>query len=70
MVDETDETSTGTELVTTIQCDVELKIKHLIKERKLKWMEDTDEFKQGLLIGLEIAGIYGDAIHKMYNSSS
>ena len=57
----------NTEL-TTLHANVEMSITKLIEDRRLKWLADTLEFKEGILIGLEIAGIYGDAICKMYNS--
>jgi hypothetical protein len=45
---------------------VESTVNGLITKRKLKWMSDTSEFREGLLIGLELAGIYGKQISEIY----
>lgn len=42
----------------------------LIDERKLKWMSDTIEFKEGVEVGLEIAALYGDEINEIYKKST
>ena len=47
---------------------VEESIASLIAGRKLKYMEKTPEFVEGVLIGLEIAGIYGDKIKELYGN--
>ena len=45
-------------------------IEKLIETKKLKYIEETDEFVQGLLIGLEIAGMYGDEIKQIYSDNT
>ena len=56
--------------VAILQSNVEATVNSLLDERKLRWLSNTEEFKQGLLIGLELAGIYGDAIYKLYNTTN
>ena len=51
-----------------LMSNVESTINSLLDERKLRWMSATEEFREGLLIGLELAGIYGDKIHKLYST--
>ena len=51
-----------------LQTKVEDTINELLTERKLKWMSTTMEFREGLLVGLELAGMYGDEIHKLYSN--
>lgn len=46
--------------------NVEASVKSLLEERKLKYISDTFEFVEGLKIGLEIAGLYGDDIKELY----
>lgn len=41
-------------------------IASMLEDRKLKYIADTYEFGEGLKIGLEIAGIYGDKIKEIY----
>jgi hypothetical protein len=47
---------------------VEATVNGLIVKRKLRWMSDTEEFKEGLLVGLELAGIYGKQISEIYKT--
>ena len=53
-----------------LQWDVSFTINELLDERKLRWCADTVEFTEGLLIGLELAGIYGKKIQKIYPTST
>jgi hypothetical protein len=48
--------------------DVRRTIQHLIDERKLKWLSNSIEFKEGVEIGLEIAALYGDKINAIYTN--
>lgn len=41
-------------------------INDLLDKRKLHWMEKTPEFCEGLKVGLEVAGIYGDKINEIF----
>ena len=52
--------------VAILRNNVEATVNSLLDERKLRWLSETEEFKEGLLIGLELAGIYGEDIHKLY----
>lgn len=45
-------------------------IQSLIDERKLKWLADTTEFSEGVQVGLEIAALYGDKLHELYEKST
>jgi hypothetical protein len=47
---------------------VEATVNGLITKRKLRWLSDTLEFKEGLLIGLELAGIYGKQFSEIYKA--
>lgn len=49
-----------------IKNSIEKSIESLIVVRKLELMADSPEFINGLLIGLEIAGLFGNHIHEMY----
>ena len=49
--------------------NVESSIRSLIKERKVKYIEDSLDFIEGLMIGMEIAGLYGDDIKELYTES-
>jgi hypothetical protein len=42
-------------------------IKDILENKKISYMSDTPEFVEGLLVGLEIAGIYGNDIQKVYS---
>lgn len=53
-----------------LQDDVEKSIAKLLDERKLRYCSDSLEFVEGLKIGLEIAGLYGDGIKDLYSKSS
>jgi len=46
--------------------DVRDTIANLIEDRKLNWLSNTIEFKEGIDIGLEIAALYGDKINEVY----
>lgn len=48
---------------------VEESISNLIDERKLRYIADTNEFIEGMLIGLEIAALHGDKMHEIYKNS-
>lgn len=50
--------------------DVRDKIMELIEERKLKWLSETIEFREGVEVGLEIAAFYGDKISEIYKKSN
>lgn len=50
------------EVIDAIEC--------ILIERKLKWMSNTEEFTSGLLVGLEIAGLFGDRINEVYTAST
>jgi hypothetical protein len=52
-----------------LQSNVEASIDGLITDRKVKYIADTLEFVEGLKIGLEIAGLYGDDIKALYSKS-
>ena len=47
---------------------IEATVNGLITKRQLKWMSNTVEFREGMLIGLELAGIYGRQISEMYTA--
>ena len=49
---------------------VEATVNGLITKRKLKWMSNTLEFKEGLLVGLELAGIHGKQISEIYKAEN
>ena len=49
--------------------NVEASIASLIEERKVKYISNSLEFVEGLKIGLEIAGLYGNEIKTLYTNS-
>lgn len=57
------------DVVAILRSNVEATINSLLDEKKLRWISNTEEFVEGLLVGLELAGIYGDEIHKLYNTN-
>lgn len=50
--------------------NIEQCIESLINARNLNDISDSPEFISGLLVGLEIAKIFGDRIHEIYISKS
>lgn len=50
--------------------DVRDTIMSLIDERKIRWLSETIEFKEGIEVGLEIAALYGDKINEIYKKSN
>jgi hypothetical protein len=57
---------TNEENIAILEHNIEKTIETLLTDKKLKYISNTMEFVNGLMIGLEIAGIYGDEIHKLY----
>lgn len=47
---------------------VEESIAAIITGRKLKYIETAPEFIEGLLVGMEIAGLHGDKIKELYGN--
>ena len=54
---------------TFLQSNVESSVEALIEDRKLRYCADSLEFVEGLKIGLEIAGLYGNDIKELYSKS-
>lgn len=46
--------------------NIESSIESILTEKKLKYISDTMEFVEGLLVGMEVAKLYGDKIHELY----
>lgn len=63
-----DTNSTEMVIVTTLGDVVTKEIENIITERKLRYIDTSPEFTEGLLVGLEIAGRFGDKIHEMYSN--
>lgn len=53
-------------MISELHDDVVKSIEKIIEERKIKYIQENAEFTEGLLVGLEIAGLYGDKIHEIY----
>jgi hypothetical protein len=56
--------------IAILQDNVEKAIEDILDKRKIKYISDTPEFVEGLLVGLEIAGIFGGDINEVYNNNS
>ena len=54
---------------TFLQSNVESSVEALIEDRKLRYCADSVEFVEGLKVGLEIAGLYGNDIKELYSKS-
>lgn len=51
-----------------LENNVTKSIESMLEDKQLKYIADTPEFIEGLLVGLEIAGIYGDEIKNLYTN--
>lgn len=49
--------------------NIEKTIENILDKKKIKYISDSMEFVEGLLVGLEIAGIYGNSIHELYSKN-
>lgn len=56
--------------IAILRDNIEKTIEDILEKKKIKYISDTMEFVQGLLVGLEIAGIYGESIHELYTKKN